>query len=61
MGERGLALDAFGDCVAGLESSGATAVVLVVDDVPQALFGLADTLRDQAERAFRVPATTAAR
>ena len=49
MGERGLPLDGFGDRIAELESSGATAVVLVVDDVPQAVFGLADTLRDQAQ------------
>ena len=48
MAERSLALDAFGDQIAELESSGATAVVLVVDDVPQAVFGLADTIRDQA-------------
>ena len=49
MGERGLPLDAFGDRIVELESSGATAVVLVVNDVPQAVFGLADTLREQAE------------
>lgn len=48
MGERGLSLAAFGDRIAELESSGATAVVLVVEDVPQAAFGLADTIRDQA-------------
>ena len=49
MGERSLSLDAFGDRIAQLESSGATAVVLVVDDDPQAVFGLADTLREQAQ------------
>jgi Cd2+/Zn2+-exporting ATPase len=48
MAERSLSLDAFGDQIAELESSGATAVVLVVDDVPQAVFGLADTIREQA-------------
>ncbi|MGQ0832675.1 MAG: heavy metal translocating P-type ATPase [Microthrixaceae bacterium] len=46
--ERGLPLAVFGDRIAALESSGATAVVVVVDDLPQAVFGLADTLRDQA-------------
>ena len=49
MAERGLPLDAFGSRIADLESSGATAVVLVVDDHPQAVFGLADTLREQAK------------
>lgn len=48
MAERSLPLEAFGDQIAAMESSGATAVVLVVDDVPQAVFGLADTIRDQA-------------
>jgi heavy metal translocating P-type ATPase len=49
MGERGLPVDAFGNRIAELESSGATAVILVIDDVPQAVFALADTLRDQAQ------------
>ena len=49
MAERGVPLDAFGSRVTELESSGATAVVLVVDDQPQAVFALADTLRDQAK------------
>ncbi len=48
MTERGITLDVFGDAVERLESSGATAVVLVVDDAAQAVFGLADTIRDQA-------------
>jgi Cd2+/Zn2+-exporting ATPase len=48
MAERGVSLDVFGDAVERLESSGATAVVLVVDDAAQAVFGLADTIRDQA-------------
>ena len=48
MAERGIDLATFGDRVAQLESSGATAVVLVVDDAPWAVFGLADTLREQA-------------
>ena len=49
MAERQLSLDAFGSRITELESSGATAVVLVVDDRPLAVFGLADTLRDQAK------------
>lgn len=53
VGERGLSLDAFGRQIAELESSGATAVVLVVDDAPQAVLGLADTLRDQARSTIR--------
>ena len=48
MAERGIALDVFGDAVERLESSGATAVVLVVDDAARAVFGLADTIRAQA-------------
>lgn len=48
MAERGTPLDVFGDAVERLESSGATAIVLVVDDAAQAVFGLADTIRDQA-------------
>jgi heavy metal translocating P-type ATPase len=48
MAERGLPLGAFGSRIGEMESSGATAVVLVVDDQPRAVFGLADTLREQA-------------
>ena len=51
--ERNLPLDAFADGIAQLESSGATAVVLVVDGTPWAAFGLADTLRDQAASTVR--------
>ncbi len=46
--ERNLPLVAFETKIRELEESGATAVVLVVDDQPWAVFGLADTLRDQA-------------
>lgn len=53
MGERDLPLDAFGDRISSLESSGATAVVLVIDDTPTAVFALADTLRDQAQSTVR--------
>lgn len=48
MAERKIPLIAFDRGVERLEESGATAVVLVVDDQPWAVFGLADTLRDQA-------------
>ena len=48
MGERNLSLDAFAGRIGELESSGATAVVLAVDDQPQAVFALADTIREQA-------------
>jgi heavy metal translocating P-type ATPase len=48
MAERNLPVDAFGDRIAQLESAGATAVVLVVDGQAQAVFGLADTIREQA-------------
>ena len=48
MAERNLPLVAFETKVGELEQSGATAVLLVVDDRPWAVFGLADTLRDQA-------------
>ena len=48
MAERGIDLATFGDRIGQLESSGATAVVLLIDDAPWAVFGLADTLRDQA-------------
>ncbi len=48
MAERSISLDSFGERIPQLESSGATAVVLVVDDHAWAVFGLADTLRDQA-------------
>ena len=48
MAERNLPLVAFETKVRELEESGATAVVLVVDDHPWAVFGLADTLREQA-------------
>ena len=53
MGELGVPLGTFGDRIVQLESAGATAVVLVVDDLPQAVFGLADTLRDQAKSPSR--------
>ncbi|HEY8544276.1 MAG TPA: cation-translocating P-type ATPase [Acidimicrobiales bacterium] len=48
MAERNIPLDAFAGGERTLEESGVTAVVLVVDNEPQAVFGLADTLRDQA-------------
>ena len=48
MAERNISLDAFDGEAHRLEESGVTAVVLVVDDHPWAVFGLADTLRDQA-------------
>ena len=48
MTERQISLGAFGDDIGELESSGATAVVLVIDDGAQAVFGLADTIREQA-------------
>ncbi len=48
MEERSLSLTAFGTRVEELERSGATTVALVVDGNPQAVFGLADTLRQQA-------------
>ncbi len=48
MAERSLPLEVFGDGIAKLESGGATAVVLAVDGSPQAVFGLADTIREQA-------------
>jgi len=48
MGERNIPLIAFDGRERALETSGVTAVVLVVDDQPWAVFGLADTLRDQA-------------
>ena len=56
MDERRIALEAATDGDGGtfterlreLETSGATAVVLVVDDTPHAVLGLADTLREQA-------------
>ncbi len=48
MVERAIPLDAFAGGERRLEESGVTAVVLVVDDQPWAVFGLADTLRDQA-------------
>jgi len=38
----------FAERVHALETSGATAVVVVVDDNPQAVLGLADTIREQA-------------
>ena len=48
MDERGIPLDAFADRITELETGGATAVVLTVDDQPWATFALADTLRDHA-------------
>ena len=48
MSERKIPLIDFDGGVRRLEESGATAVVLVVDDTPWAVFGLADTVREQA-------------
>lgn len=53
MAERGLRLDVFGEFIAEFEASGATAVILVVDDSPWAVFGLADAVRDEAPSTVR--------
>ena len=53
MHERHHDISGFGDLIAELESSGATAIVLAIDGTPQALFGLSDTVREQASDTVR--------